>query len=212
MKIDLHELLNHNGYTIGSGRRIRKKNFRESLSEIPKEKLEEAVKSCKTFNAVSAYLGLGRQANNEQKDLLIEAMDHWSIDRSHLRRRTNKPSSRRKIEGNMLRDEIIAEFFVDSPNQKVSWSTILRMISEYDLLSPNCSECGIFPKWNGKPLTIHVDHINGVNTDNRLENLRRLCPNCHSQTPTYCAKNKKTVPISALIDAQKFDNPEPDGG
>lgn len=38
---------------------------------------------------------------------------------------------------------------------------------------------------------LHFDHINGDNTDNRLENLRFLCPNCHSQTETFCAKNFK---------------------
>ena len=43
---------------------------------------------------------------------------------------------------------------------------------------------------------LQLDHINGINTDHRLENLRLLCPNCHSQTPTYCGVNvkKKMVP------------------
>lgn len=50
-----------------------------------------------------------------------------------------------------------------------------------------CGECGI-SEWNGRPLNLHVDHINGVNNDNRFENLRFLCPNCHSQTASYCRK------------------------
>lgn len=41
-----------------------------------------------------------------------------------------------------------------------------------------------------------MDHINGINTDNRLENLRIVCPNCHSQTETYCVGNVKDKPIS----------------
>ena len=48
-----------------------------------------------------------------------------------------------------------------------------------------CVECGNGESYNNKPLTLELDHINSNSTDNRLENLRWLCPNCHSQTPTY---------------------------
>ena len=53
-----------------------------------------------------------------------------------------------------------------------------------------CSECHILPEWNSKMLVLHIDHINGDRTDNHINNLRFLCPNCHSQTKTYCAKNR----------------------
>lgn len=53
-----------------------------------------------------------------------------------------------------------------------------------------CNECGIPAEWNGKPLAFHLDHINGERADNRLTNLRFLCPNCHSQTDTYCKPKK----------------------
>jgi len=57
------------------------------------------------------------------------------------------------------------------------------------LKSNKCEECGV-AEWNGKQLNIQLDHINGNSHDHRLENLRMLCPNCHSQTETYSGKNK----------------------
>ena len=52
-----------------------------------------------------------------------------------------------------------------------------------------CERCGIEDTWNGKAIVLELDHINGDKTDNSLENLRILCPNCHSQTKTF--RNKK---------------------
>lgn len=46
-------------------------------------------------------------------------------------------------------------------------------------------------EWMGKPIPIELDHVNGDHHDNRLENLRIICPNCHAQTPTHAGKNKK---------------------
>lgn len=58
------------------------------------------------------------------------------------------------------------------------------------LLQNRCLQCGL-SEWLGKPLAIQIDHINGVPSDHRLENLRMLCPNCHSQTETYGRRNGK---------------------
>lgn len=59
------------------------------------------------------------------------------------------------------------------------------------LFGNKCSECSCESIWNGKPLVMQVDHIDGNSDNNILENLRLLCPNCHTQTPTFCAGNHK---------------------
>jgi 5-methylcytosine-specific restriction endonuclease McrA len=51
-----------------------------------------------------------------------------------------------------------------------------------------CEACGI-STWLGAPLTLALHHVNGDRLDNRLENLQLLCPNCHSQTPTFAGRN-----------------------
>lgn len=69
-----------------------------------------------------------------------------------------------------------------------------RLVRE-NLLDYRCSAdgCTVTDTWNGKILTLELDHINGINNDNRIENLRFLCPNCHMQTDTYGWKNVDTT-------------------
>ncbi len=66
----------------------------------------------------------------------------------------------------------------------------IRLVNE-GYLEYKCSCCGNTGKWNNKPLTLQLDHINGINNDHRIENLRFLCPNCHSQTDSFAGKNNK---------------------
>jgi hypothetical protein len=58
------------------------------------------------------------------------------------------------------------------------------------LLEESCHECGI-TEWRGKPLSLCLHHINGINDDNRIENLAVLCPNCHSQTKNFAGRNRR---------------------
>lgn len=64
-----------------------------------------------------------------------------------------------------------------------------RLIKE-GLIEEKCNECNLGPIWNNKPLSLQLEHKNGNVKDNRLLNLCLLCPNCHTQTPTFGSKNK----------------------
>lgn len=74
-------------------------------------------------------------------------------------------------------------------------SAIKRRLLQDGILKNQCSRCGI-TEWRGNPISIQLDHINGINDDYRLENLRMLCPNCHILTETYGARNVKRKPVS----------------
>lgn len=70
-------------------------------------------------------------------------------------------------------------------------SVIKKVVLRNNILPLKCSVCDLEGYWMGKPIVLRLDHINGDNRDHRISNLRFLCPNCDSQTETYCGKNKK---------------------
>jgi hypothetical protein len=83
----------------------------------------------------------------------------------------------------------LAEILVENSTYKTTSALKARLIKE-GLLANRCSGCGSPPLWQGKPLVLILDHINGNRSDHRIHNLRLLCPNCNSQQPTFAGKNK----------------------
>ena len=81
------------------------------------------------------------------------------------------------------------ELFVE--NSKASRNVIKRKIIRENLIEYKCKKCGIKNIWQNEEITLELEHINGINNDNRLENLCFLCPNCHSQTITNSGRNIK---------------------
>lgn len=77
-----------------------------------------------------------------------------------------------------------------------------KMVRNYLIYENNntCSSCGL-QDWNDKPLTMHCDHIDGNRNNNDIKNLRLLCPNCHSQTDTWCQKNESSEGKKRRMDA-----------
>ena len=88
------------------------------------------------------------------------------------------------------------------PHEEMSREALKRRVlheSNY-----RCKECGIGEEWQGKQLVLELDHIDGDNQNNKPENLRILCPNCHSQTHTFRARNIKINRIHVdLVELEK---------
>lgn len=76
---------------------------------------------------------------------------------------------------------------------------MIRILKDFNLLPYEC-ECEISDYYNNKEIVLQLEHINGIRNDNRLENLKFLCPNCHSLTETYGAKNKTVFASACSIE------------
>ena len=89
-----------------------------------------------------------------------------------------------------------SEVFVE--NSTYPRHKLKHRIIKFKMLEYKCQCCGIGPEWQGKQMPLILDHINGINNDNRIENLRFVCSNCDSQLPTYKSRNIGRVAESGL--------------
>lgn len=92
---------------------------------------------------------------------------------------------KRKLARKKIFDEILAGMHPQVKSNRVRGGLI-----EFGIKQNKCELCGI-DSWCDRPIVCELDHINGICSDHRLENLRIICPNCHSQTPTFRGKNLK---------------------
>lgn len=112
------------------------------------------------------------QINTDHFELGYERVNQYNASRK-------RPHSEIFCEGSDVRQVILRREYSRLPDIEYS-----------------CVKCGNNGEWDGSPLTLQLDHINGVNGDNRIENLRWLCPNCHSQTETFAGRNStKTISL-----------------
>lgn len=159
--------------------------------------LEKLVKENITYSGV--VRGLGRQPSGGAVTALKKQLQFYHIDTSHFKGqgwKVNGPYVGRTPE------EILVLRPKGSFREGVS---ILRKAMIKSGIPYKCLECMLEGMWYNKPLRLQIDHRNGDGLDNRKDNLRFLCPNCHSQTSTFCSLNsarsrarKEPKPICCL--------------
>lgn len=152
------------------------------------EQLIEAAATSHSIYEVMTKLGLklcgGSHANVKLK---IKQLD---INTSHF---TGQGWCRGEKHKKLIKNFVekpLSEVLVNESTYQCTHRLKHRLIKA-DLLKNECYICGSPPIWKGLPLSLQLDHIDGNRTNNTIENLRVLCPNCHSQTPTFTGKNKK---------------------
>ncbi len=148
------------------------------LDTISEEQLNKAVKDSYNLTSAMKAIGYVQPRANNYKAFKRKCSD-FNIDISHLEQNESNPLSSQRYT-----DE---EIFIE--NSLISQSTLRAHFLKGEYQKYKCAICGI-SEWNHKPLTLRLDHINGNRTDDRLENLRWVCPNCDSQLDTYCNKGK----------------------
>ena len=149
------------------------------IYEVEDEVFVYYIDTSASYSEVLRKIGLSTSGGASIKPLKAR-IEELNLDTSHFSKGVGTGIS---VKYNDLADVLIA----NSPYKNMS-SLKRRLINEGYLIY-KCEECGI-SEWNCKPISLQLDHINGINNDNSLGNLRLLCPNCHSQTHTYAGKNK----------------------
>lgn len=146
------------------------------------EQLIQAVKNSTSIRDVLGFLGKSKQGGGSYNQVKRD-FERLNLDISHFKGMGHcKP---RFIPEKWETKDILVE-----DSQYTNATSMKKRLLKEGLLKNVCYECGQTEEWNGKHLVMVMDHINGVNNDNRIENLRMLCPNCNSQQSTFAGRNR----------------------
>ncbi len=159
-------------------------NRRNKIWTASVDDLKNTVATSNTLSDILKFFGLCTSSANYVA--LKTRLKKENIDFSHIRlgngSNKNRPMPWLTNGAKSLSDILVEGSTYDRRQLKQ------RLLKE-GLLDNKCYECDLPPEWNGKILSLQIDHINGISNDNRIENLRILCPNCHAQTDNYAGKN-----------------------
>lgn len=143
------------------------------ISEFNLDELKEIVKNSSSYSAVAKAVGY---KTHSSFNVIKKYLEEQNISTAHFTHLT---------QGYEVRN--IDNIFIT--NSTVDQKTLRSWYLKGNYTPYICSICGQEPHWNGKELSLTLDHINGQNHDNRLENLRWVCPNCDRQLDTFGSKN-----------------------
>jgi hypothetical protein len=150
------------------------------LDRYDKQAFQDLVSSCKSKGDLVNALKLS--VSGSSYNIVQELIETWGIDTSSLQGRAwNR--------GKHLPKKYTTEDLL-SNKQYMHTSALKKRLLKEGILENTCSLCDMKNEWNGKPIVLHLDHIDGDRFNNKLSNLRIICPNCHSQTETYCSRNR----------------------
>ena len=148
-----------------------------------KQLLEQYVKECYSFAELCRKLGLSPEGSNPKT--LRKKMNEFEIDYSHF---TGQAWSKNP-DNPVYKGKYLSKLCEHS---SLSSSNVKNLLFRLNLKENKCEICGL-SEWLGTPIQCELHHINGDPTDNRVENLQILCPNCHSQTDNFRSRNRTKV-------------------
>ena len=156
--------------------------LRSPIWKMPVEELQKLVSEKDTLSAVLREFGLDPKGGNIKT--LKRRLSKDQIDFSHIPqgRGSNKNRPMGGVKAIPL-DQIMVE------NSLYARNHLKDRLIRGGIIPYVCERCGLAPEWQGQFLSLVLDHKNGVSNDHRKENLRFLCPNCNSQTETFCGKH-----------------------
>jgi hypothetical protein len=190
------------GYIVSIKTGVQMNNKKKSkIWKLSDDELQSLLNESNSFSEVLIKLNMDPKTGN-RKTLRLR-LNASNFDFTLININRNKLKSQRASQNlkniKIPTEKILVENSTYSGNRELK----IRLISE-GLKEYKCNICTLQNMWNNKPLSLQLDHINGINNDNRIENLRFLCPNCHSQTDTFSGRRQKK--ITKCIDCNKVIN------